>query len=708
MFPYPSGSLHMGHMRVYTISDATARYFRLNGFDVIHPIGWDAFGLPAENAARERGVDPRQWTVSNIESMKNQLLQTGIIFDWDRELSTCDPSFYRWTQWIFLRLHDRGLVKRNLAEVHWDPVDNTVLAAEQIDADGRSWRSGAIAEKRKLRQWMVETPRYAKRLSDGLRQLSGWHEVAEIQSNWIGKCDVYRFLFPLRVRHQPMEEILDLRVEDPISVARAAFIVIRKGHPLSDHNPTSHLFHPDRLGLSVLNGITGVWMPVIVVPDNYDGPAMNLDSGNYGGYVTSRTLQDWVVSRQRSWGTPIPMILSADGKTAVPLSDDELPLIQRQSAEGHTRYFLRLFLNEHAPLSLEAATKMPVDIYVGGIEHGSSFLRLYSIIQFSFVGFFPKALFIYTCELEPFSNLIPQGIVRGKTYVDKQGRYFSKSEIIVKGIDPLDVLSKNGVDITRLQLIDSAAPRQPVNWEESDDKGLRKWIDRVAWIVSAYNVPLNTELEEKLRESYNFFVRNVSMCLEVLNLHNTALARLQGLTNSLRKLDTSVLGSSLEAERSIYALVTMMQVFVPYTASELWAALQSTVSPPFFVDEMSWPQVDPDCSIDFMILVDGIGCGRMPVPRKEIEHLPLEKLLDRAKTQEHRNFFEKMTEKNFVFQSVTVTKRNGKWFVQPSIYSYLSIFCCFEKKKRTFVSSSIIGSYVGKYPDCSFMLVAVK
>ncbi|KJH53549.1 putative leucine--tRNA ligase [Dictyocaulus viviparus] len=741
MFPYPSGSLHMGHMRVYTISDLTARYFRLNGFNVIHPIGWDAFGLPAENAARSKGIDPQQWTFFR-ELYLSALLHIYTLY-----------SFY-------------GSLTKCKIKVYWDPVDNTVLAAEQVDQEGRSWRSGAVAEKRKLRQWMVETPRYAKRLSDGLRKLTGWEEVAEIQSNWIGKCDVYRFLFPIKDdQHKPMEEMLDLRVADPLCVPRASFIIIRDGHPLSDRTRSS-VESPYRLGIEVFNGISKVWMPVIVVPRNYDESIMNLDArcgdavadfalmnqfqivhdeqslapsnlcdiqeiaaylfkfqvGNYGGYMTSRTLQDWVVSRQRSWGTPIPMILSADGKLAVPLSDDQLPLLQGrnpgekvsctqlESGEGYydtdtldtffdsSWYYLRYLdpENEEALLSPEAATKMPVDIYIGGIEHAAVHMFFAR-----FMSYFLADIGVIK-EHEPFRSLIPQGIVRGKTYIDSKGRYFSKSEIVVRnnkyfstdgaelkevfekmskskqnGVDPLDVLGENGVDLTRLQLIDSAAPRQPINWEHSDHKGLKKWIDRVAWIVSAYvserknnatnisEIPLNEKVEKELQENYNFFVRNVSMCIEVTNLHNTALARLQGFTNFLRKLEPRVIGSSPSAEQCIYALVTMMQIFIPFTAAELWAALQSVhpvrKSAPrsLFLDEISWPQLDPDCDIDFKLVVNGMGCGRVVVPRKEVEHLTLEELMERAKIREHRDVFEKMENNGFIIKSVLLNKRSG-------------------------------------------------
>lgn len=558
---------------------------------------------------------------------------------------------------------------------------------------------------------------------------------------------------------QPMEELLDLRVADPVNAARATFIVLRQGHPLSDPARAADVL-PYRLGVSALNGVSGVWMPIIVVPEEYDGPVMHLNArcgdsvtdgllveqfkikqdprvlmpvnlsevqeiarfGNYGGYMTSRTLQDWVVSRQRAWGTPIPMVLSADGKTAVPLSDDKLPLLQGQEAgtrvacdrldagEGSYEadtldtffdsawYYLRYLDpgNQEAVISREAAEKMPVDIYVGGIEHAAVHM------------FFARFLSYFLCDIgvthepEPFRDLIPQGIVRGKTFLDPDGRYVQRSEAVAKGnvfetrdgrplsvayekmskskgngVDPLEVLDKVGVDMARLQLLDSAAPRQAINWEESDLKGLKKWLDRVAWVVSTYveqrkrladiskETSVDARSEEKLRENYNFFVRNTSMCLEVLNLHNTALARLQGFTNALRKLEPAVLGSSPEAERCVYALVTMMQVFTPYLAAELWAALQSVpavraaVSPSCLLTGVPWPQVDPDCEIDFILVVNDIGCGRVPVPRQQIEHLSVQELIERAMSQEHKDIFEKFEEKGFTCESFSTSIREG-------------------------------------------------
>ncbi|PIO65359.1 hypothetical protein TELCIR_12980 [Teladorsagia circumcincta] len=370
--------------------------------------------------------------------------------------------------------------------------------------------------------------------------------------------------------------------------------------------------------------------------------------------------------RQRSWGTPIPMILSPDGKTAVPLSNDQLPLLQGR----------------------EVGEKVPCDRLKGGegyyeADTLDTFFdstcvsgELFDAEQviYGFVASVNERC-VHSAVHEPFRDLIPQGIVRGKTFIDSEGRYVPRSEVIAEGVDPLEVLEKVGVDMARLQLLDAAAPRQAINWEES---GLKKWIDRMAWIVSAYvgerkrledkgvEASASSDIETQLRESYNFFVRHTSICLEELNLHNTALKRLQGFTNVLRKLDPSVLGRSVEAERCIYALVTMMQVFTPYLAAEFWAALQSVkpvrapVATSTLLEGVPWPQVDPDCAIDFNVVVNGEVCGRVAVPRQGIEHLSLQELIDRAKTVEHREFFEKLEEKGLKYKITTSTVREGR------------------------------------------------
>uniref|UniRef100_A0A183BKP5 leucine--tRNA ligase n=1 Tax=Globodera pallida TaxID=36090 RepID=A0A183BKP5_GLOPA len=398
MFPYPSGRLHMGHLRVYTLSDALSRYYALKGYRVVHPIGWDAFGLPAENAAREKGIDAAEWTYKNIEEMRSQLTKTGVNFDWDREIFTCKPEYFQWTQWIFLQLYKHGLVRKTLSEVNWDPVDGTVLADEQVDENGCSWRSGAPVEKRRLRQWAVDTPRYAKRMLDGLGPLEfDWRGVADIQAAWIGTCDVYRFLLKTEVpapnNGQPCvdgDEQFDLRLADPAQLGGAQFVVISKEHSLAREAEKRAKLADGELftileNLCVINFVTGHRLPVVIShakaapKDNFIlnarlGNASSTDpldkavsarlglnassshigisaeevlmlakDNNLGGYLTSQTLRDWIVSRQRAWGTPIPMVLAEhdDGPpagnaslTAVePMAEHRLPLLSAQRGQ---------------------------------------------------------------------------------------------------------------------------------------------------------------------------------------------------------------------------------------------------------------------------------------------------------------------------------------------------------------------------------------
>uniref|UniRef100_A0A8R1V340 leucine--tRNA ligase n=1 Tax=Pristionchus pacificus TaxID=54126 RepID=A0A8R1V340_PRIPA len=788
MFPYPSGALHMGHLRVYTISDVIARYYRADGHEVIHPIGWDAFGLPAENAARERGVDPGEWTKSNIESMKDQLLKTGIHFDWDREINTSSPDFYRWTQWIFTQMHRAGLVRRGMNEVNWDPVDNTVLAAEQIDENGCSWRSGAVAEKRRMNTWLIETPKYAKRLLDGLSSLDGrWHEVADIQSNWIGRCDVRRFMMPVRTRDSPFTsssslEFLDLRLSDPLSLPSAAFVLLSATDSLV-RGDGRNKEQPYISSLEVLNVVTGRFIPIVVVPKEYlDGTSaaygglapeyvlgarlsheeadaqlaaslglelknekrggtvanMTLNDveeiaafGGYGGYVTSRNLMDWAVSRQRAWGTPIPIILGEDGSSSA-IHAEKLPLLSEQrgrKVEGLTSssyetdtldtffdsawYYLRYLDPRNQKQLVDpslAARHMPVDVYVGGVEHAA--LHLYYARFFSYFLADIGAV-KYEGTLEPFKHLVPQGIVKGLTYVDETtGRYVKESDVDLSGtkprvrvdcttegvtagkelsvkyekmskskhngVDPVKVLEQDGIDLARLQLLDTSSPRAPINWGESDSSGIKRWLDRMSWVVNAYvegrkgaergyaaKTAAVERKEEELREAYNYFVRNVGMTLEVLHLLNTSIARLQGLTNALRKMDKEVLAHSVQAERCIYALITMLQVFAPHTAAELYAAVQQVqpieMKTAARVSEQPWPEVDADAIIDLTLHVNGVNCGRAPVQRPLVEDLSLEELITRASTHEHKSMIDWLREKQGVIKKATTEGRKGSF-----------------------------------------------
>ncbi|VDO21712.1 unnamed protein product [Brugia timori] len=770
MYPYPSGRLHMGHMRVYTISDVLARYYRLNGYNVIHPIGWDAFGLPAENAAREVGVDPAQWTANNIDVMRQQLLSTGIIFDWNREISTCSPDYYRWTQWIFCRLFERGLVRRALTEVHWDPIDCTVLAAEQIDAEGRSWRSGAVAEKRKIKHWMIETPKYAKRMYVGLEKLAHWKEVAAIQANWIGKCDVWRFLLPLKERNGTvLDEKFDLRIREPHHLATASVIFIQFGHPLF-----SLADEKEEIGVlkvTALNIITGKDMHIIYMNENAaknrNGFILNarlpceadefdkkvtesfgfstercrfsltnndiiqiaeifpFKFGDYGGYETSERLLDWVVSRQRKWGTPIPVLLSADDRCAAIVADDQLPVIAahykydekipcQRLPDGFgylekdtldtffdsSWYYLR-FLDPKNDIELVSEKKsidMPVDVYVGGIEHAA--LHLFFA---RFVSYFLHDIGVSSVQ-EPFDSLLPQGIVCSRTFKrSDSGKYLKEDDVVQtgngfiakkdgcavftqfekmskskhNGVDPLSVLKLKGIDLTRLQLLNEAAPREPINWGDTELKGLFKFMERTSDVISFYveqhalsastlPEPLDIAREEKYRTIYNFYVRNISMVIEVLHLHNTAIDHLQSFVKFLKKSSAEAYRCSVQLERCVHALVIMMQLFTPHLAAEYWAALRSVPALSGHrvwldkeINEQPWPQVDPDAKIDFMINVGKLSCGRVEVPRLEIEHLSSEEVLQYAIDDVHSIFFQELASLGFRPISCKKLSRTG-------------------------------------------------
>ncbi|XP_076391228.1 leucyl-tRNA synthetase, mitochondrial isoform X3 [Megachile rotundata] len=606
MFPYPSGLLHMGHIRVYTISDAVARFYRMKGYNVLHPMGWDAFGLPAENAAIEKQIDPDKWTRENIEKMQNQLSLLNYAFDWDREICTCNPEYYKWTQELFLKLYEKGFVYQKEAFVNWDPVDETVLAEEQVDPNNCSWRSGAKVEKRLLNQWFIRTTPFAKSLFDGLKNptLKQWGDIKKIQKNWIGECNGTSFELQLVTDIPNYPKTINVWTDIPEYIEYAKFVAIRSSSLL---NRAEHCHNVDEeikaLDAKVLNPFNGEELPIFVTDkvsfqpfrDTYIGiPSASMDDYQFsetvgiefqrhsvrsseeqqskraevlskaqkwkiGGYLVSSRLQDWLISRQRYWGTPIP-IIHCSNCGAQPVPRDQLPillpkvkLLNKKSTLNEAKdwlntscpkcgdqalremdtmdtfvdsswYFLRYIdpKNTENMFSIDKVKKLfPVDLYIGGKEH--AVLHLYYA---RFISHFLHSENLIPTQ-EPFKQLLVQGMVMGKTYqVQNTGKYLNANEVekvgeqyvekstkeLVNvtwekmskskhnGVDPLELLNTHGIDTTRLLILADVAPTSTRNWSDDTIPGIINWQNRLWKTVKTFIDYRNNVTMEELGE----------------------------------------------------------------------------------------------------------------------------------------------------------------------------------------------------------------
>ena len=722
MFPYPSGQLHMGHVRNYSIVDAIARYQRMRGKSVLHPMGWDAFGLPAENAALKHGVAPAQWTFENIAHMRGQLKRLGLSYDWTREFATCTPEYYRWEQWLFLKLWERGLVYQKESTVNWDPVDQTVLANEQV-VDGRGWRSGALVERREIRQWFLRITAYADELLQGLEQLQGqWpDQVLTMQRNWIGRSEGAEIHFPLvdedgviKVFSTRPDTLmgatyLALAPEHPLVLARAradsdlaAFVEDCKHVAVSEATVETQEKAGRPLGISVRHPLTGETLPVwaanfvlmgygegavMAVPAHdqrdfefaqkyglpirpviqpaqaenagtvdaaYTGPGRLYNSGPFDGLdsveaksritaalearglgrkTVNWRLRDWGISRQRYWGTPIPMI-HCPHCGVVPVPEAELPVVlpthyqlrdprspllddpsfrdvpcpqcgapaQRETDTMDTFvesswYFARFTCPDAASmLDARAWSWMPVDQYVGGVEH--------AVLHLLYARFFNRLLRDFGLLPadgrfdEPFRRLLTQGMVL------KDGAKMSKS----KGntVDPQELLDRYGADTARLFILFAAPPEQSLEWSDSAVEGAYRFLQRVWRLVQDYDgepTPLPAKLSgaaRDLRRAIHQCIERVTFNLEERHHFNVAIAACMELTNTLARMDgkdpelLAVLGEGLSA------LVRMLAPFTPHLAEACWMALGGKTA----LAHTPWPTVDPEALVaDTLTLV---------------------------------------------------------------------------------------------------------
>ena len=782
MFPYPSGRLHMGHVRNYTIGDVISRYQRMRGKNVLQPMGWDAFGLPAENAAIQNKVPAAKWTYENIAYMRAQLKRMGFAYDWDRELATCSPAYYRWEQWLLTRLFEKGLMYKRMAEVNWDPVEQTVLANEQVDSEGRGWRSGALVERREIPHWFLKITDYAEELLAALDELDGWpDEVRKMQRDWIGRSEGLEVDFDI----EGSDKKLRIYTTRPDTLFGVTFMAVAAGHPLATQaakdDPALAAFIDEcrkgrtseaaletivkrgmRMGRNAINPMNGEAVPIfvanyvlmgygtgaimavpghdfrdhdfarengleirqVVAPADGSGwdvqaeafvsyDIVTVNSGAFSGlsfqdaferiagYVEARgtgkrtvnyRLRDWGISRQRYWGCPVPMVhCQRCGEVAVP--DEDLPVVLPEDVAhvGHGSPLTRMpeFLDTTCPkcggkarretdtldtfvesswyyarfvcpnddtrmLDETADYWLPVDQYVGGIEH--------AVLHLLYARFFHKLLRdvgLLNSD-EPFTNLLTQGMVVAETfYREENGKptWFSPADVVVShdargkaigatlrldgqpvavgrvekmsksrnnGVDPQVMVEKYGADTVRLYMMFTSPPDQKLEWSDSAVEGAFRFLKKLWKLVYSHMQgpkpgPLNagslTGEQRALRRKIHETIAKVSDDVGRRYTFNTAIAATMELVNALARNDDDSGHWRAIMREGLNAVILMLAPIVPHAAHVLWRALghESAV-----IDER-WPAADEAAmerdAIDLVVQVNGKLRGHISVSK---------------------------------------------------------------------------------------------
>ena len=723
MFPYPSGELHMGHVRNYTIGDVISRYQRMMGKNVLQPMGWDAFGLPAENAAIENNVSPKDWTDSNIKNMKKQLKSLGFSYDWRREFKTCDEDYYKWEQWLFCELYKRGLVIREEAEVNWDPVDKTVLANEQV-IDGKGWRSGAEVVKKTINQWALKIEDYAEELLSELDNLHGWPEqVRQMQRNWIGKSEGMEFSFETST-----SDLIKVFTTRPDTIMGVTFLALSINHPITkkliktnkkledwilenSKGSTSEIsssladkrgfkleataFHPItnekieiwvgnyvlQYGFGALMGVPAhdqrdydfakkynieikqvvedpdekvdiskeafVKKGVIINSDFLNGLASEEASNQlkqYGSKSTNFRLRNWGVSRQRSWGAPIPMMINKNNPNDVlPFSDlneissnkeeinidDKIYIKDKDTFDTFVEsswYFARFasYKSHDKILDDEADYWLPVDQYIGGIEH--------AILHLLYSRFFCKAMNDLNLleTREPFTNLLCQGMVL------KDGSKMSKSKGNV--INPKELIKEFGSDAVRMFSMFAAPPSQSLEWSNDGLKGSFKFLNKLwnlTFLIKEQEIldAKDEEIFEELNVKLNQTVKKVTDDFERRQSFNTAISSVMELINFIPEkfLETKVTKEKNKILRNVInKSLLMLYPISPHICHELWDQLNNNK-----IEDNPWPQFDElqleSNEIEFAVQVNGKLRGSLKVNLNEDK----ETIIDKAKKIEN-------------------------------------------------------------------------